>query len=64
LDSVYNSAPLQDPLPTFIVNPLLTKLGDNILNSIFNEDNILDTLVLDLVPNTDKLKLLICEVQY
>jgi hypothetical protein len=64
LDSVYNSAPLQDPLPTPAVNPLPAKLSNNILNSVFNKDNILDTLVLDLVPNTDELELLICEVQY
>ena len=44
-------------------NPLLTKLSSNILDSEFN-NNILDTLVPDLIPNLNKLELLSCKVQY
>ena len=44
-----------------IINPLLAKLGSNILNSEFNND-ILDTLVPDLIPNLNKLELLGHEV--
>jgi hypothetical protein len=40
------------------INPLPTKLGSNILNSEF-DDNILDTLVPNLVPNLNKLELLV-----
>jgi hypothetical protein len=47
-----------------MVNPLPAKLGNNIFNGVLNKDNILDTLVLDLVPNTDKLELLMREVQH
>ena len=54
--------PLQDFPPAFIVNPLFIELGDNILNSVLNEDNILNTLVPDLVPNTNKLELLMYKV--
>ena len=45
-----NSAPIQHP-PT--INPLPTKLGSNVLNSKFN-DNVLDTLVPNLVPDLNK----------
>ena len=45
-----------------MVNPLLTELGNDILNGMLNEDNILNTLVLDLVPDTNKLELLIYKV--
>ena len=44
-----------------VINSLPTKLGSNILNSKFN-NNTLNTLVLDLVPNLNKLKLLSCKV--
>jgi len=43
------------------INPLPTKLGSNILDGEFN-NNVLDTLVPNLVPNLNKLKLLGCEV--
>jgi hypothetical protein len=66
LDSVYNFTllwdPLQDPPPIFIVDPPPAKLGDNILDSVFNKDNILNTFILNLVPDTDKLELLMHEV--
>ena len=39
------------------INPLPTKLSSNILDSKFN-NNILDTLVPNLVPNLTKLELL------
>ena len=39
------------------VDFLPTKLGSNILDSEF-DDNILDTLIPNLVPNLNKLKLL------
>jgi hypothetical protein len=29
---------------------------------MLNKDNILNTLILNLVPNTDELELLLCEV--
>jgi len=43
------------------INPLPAELGSNILDSEFN-DNILNTLVPDLVPNFNKLELLSREV--
>ena len=43
------------------VNYLLIKLNNNILNSEF-DNNILDTLVPNLVPNFNKLELLSCEI--
>ena len=43
------------------INFLPTKLGSNILNSEFN-NNVLDTLVPNLVLNLNKLELLGCEV--
>jgi hypothetical protein len=43
------------------INPLPTKLGSNILDGEFN-NNILDTLVPNLVPNLNKLELLGREV--
>jgi len=43
------------------INPLPTKLSSNILDSEFN-NNVLDTLVPNLVPNFNKLELLSCEV--
>jgi hypothetical protein len=39
------------------INPLPAELGSNILDSKF-DDNVLDTLVPDLVPNLSKLELL------
>ena len=48
------TAPMQRP-PA--INPLPTKLGSNILDGKFNND-VLDTLVPNLVPNLSKLKLL------
>ena len=41
----------------FAVNPLPVELGSNILDSEF-DDNVLDILVPDLVPDLNKLKLL------
>ena len=46
--------PIQRP-PT--INSLPTKLSSNILDSEFN-NNILDTLVPNLIPNLNKLELL------
>jgi hypothetical protein len=43
------------------INPLPTELGSNILDSEFNDD-ILDTLVSNLVPNLNKSELLGREV--
>ena len=40
-----------------VINPLPTKLGSNILDSEFN-NNVLNTLVSNLVPNFNKLELL------
>jgi len=45
----------------FAINPLPTKLGSNILDSKF-DNNVLDTLVPNLVPNLNELELLGCEV--
>ena len=53
-----NSAPIQRP-PT--VNPLPTELGSNVLDGEFDDD-VLDTLVPNLVPNLNKLELLGREV--
>jgi len=44
-----------------VINPLPTKLGSNILDGEFNDD-VLDTLVPNLVPNLNELELLGCEV--
>ena len=44
-----------------VINSLPTKLISNVLNSKFNI-NILDTLVLNLIPNLNKLELLGREV--
>ena len=52
--TAYPTAPMQRP-PT--INPLPTKLSSNILDGEFN-NNILDTLVPNLVPNLNKLELL------
>jgi len=54
----YPTAPIQHP-PN--INPLPTELGSNILDSEFN-NNVLDTLVPNLVPNLNKLELLGHEV--
>ena len=54
----YPTTPIQRP-PA--INPLPTELGSNILDGEFN-NNILDTLVSNLVPNLTKLELLGCEV--
>jgi len=43
------------------INPLPAELGSNILDSKFNND-VLDTLVPNLVPNLNKLELLGREV--
>ena len=56
--TAYPTTPIQRP-PA--INPLPTKLSSNILDSEFN-NNILDTLVPNLVPNLTKLKLLGCKV--
>ena len=40
-----------------IINPLFAELSSNILDNEFN-NNVLDTLVLNLVPNLNKLELL------
>jgi hypothetical protein len=50
----YPTTPMQYPP---VINPLPTKLSSNILDGEFN-NNILDTLVPNLVPNFSKLKLL------
>ena len=54
----YPTTPIQRP-PT--INPLPTELSSNILDGEFN-NNILDTLVPNLVPNLNKLELLGREV--
>jgi hypothetical protein len=54
----YSIAPVQY---ASAINFLPTKLSSNILDSEFN-NNILNTLVPDLVPNLNKLKLLSHEV--
>jgi hypothetical protein len=56
-DSTHNSAP--PPTPT--VNPLPTELDSDIL---INDDNILDTVIPDLMPDTGELELLMREVEY
>jgi len=58
--TAYPTAPIQHP-PA--INPLPTELGSNILDSKFNND-VLDTLVPDLVPNFNKLELLSRKVQH
>ena len=50
----YVTTPKQYPLA---INSLSTELGSNILDGKFN-DNILDTLVPNLLPNLNKLELL------
>jgi len=50
----YPTAPIQHP-PA--IDSLPAKLGSNILDGEFNDD-ILDTLVPNLVPNLSKLELL------
>jgi len=55
----YSTAPIQCPA----VNPLPAELNSNILDGEFN-NNVLDTLVPNLVPNLNKLELLSREVQY
>ena len=50
----YPTTPIQRP-PA--INPLPTKLSSNILDGEFDND-ILDTLVPNLVPNLNKLELL------
>jgi len=56
--TAYPTAPVQHP-PA--INPLPAELGSNILDSEF-DNNVLDTLVPNLVPNFNKLELLSCEV--
>jgi len=56
--TAYPTAPVQYP-PA--INPLPTELGSNILDSEF-DDNVLDTLVPNLVPNLNELELLGREV--
>ena len=60
LASTGNSAPVQHP-PT--VDPLPVKLSNDILDAEF-DDNILDTLVPNLVPNLNELELLNRKVQH
>ena len=43
------------------INPLPTELGSDILDSEF-DDNILNILVPDLVPDFNKLELLGCKI--
>ena len=52
--TAHPTTPIQRP-PA--INPLPTELGSNILDSEFN-NNVLDTLVPNLVPNLNKLELL------
>jgi hypothetical protein len=47
-------APMQRPP---VINPLPAELGSNVLDSEF-DDNVLDTLVPNLVPDLNKLELL------
>jgi hypothetical protein len=47
-----------------MVDPLPAKLSDDIVDGVLNKDNVLDTFVLDLVPDINKLELLMREVQY
>ena len=54
----YPTAPIQRPSA---INPLPAELSSNILDGKFN-DNVLDTLVPNLVPNLNKLELLGREV--
>ena len=54
----YSATPMQHP-PA--INPLPAKLSSNILDSEF-DNNILDTLVPNLVHNLSKLELLGCKV--
>jgi hypothetical protein len=56
--TAHPTTPIQRP-PA--INPLPTKLGSNILDGEFN-NNVLDTLVPNLVPNLTKLELLGCKV--
>ena len=48
---------------TYVINPQPVRLSNSILDSKFDDD-ILDTLVPDLVPNLNKLGLLSREVHY
>jgi hypothetical protein len=54
----YPTALMQYP-PT--VNPLPAKLSSNVLDSEFDDD-ILNSLIPNLVPNLNELKLLGCKV--
>ena len=54
----YFIASMQHPS---VINFLPAKLSSNILDSEFDDD-ILDTLIPNLVPDLNKLKLLGCEV--
>ena len=45
------------------INPLPAELGSNILDSEF-DNNVLNTLVPNLVPNLNKLELLGREIQH
>jgi hypothetical protein len=56
--TAYPTTPIQRP-PT--INPLPAELSSNILDGEFN-NNVLDTLVPNLVPNLNKLELLGREV--
>ena len=49
--------------PIYIINPQPVRLSNSILNSKF-DNNILDTLIPNLVPNLNKLNFLNCEVYY
>ena len=48
---------------THTINPQPIRLSNSILNSEF-DNNILNTLVPDLMPNLNKLDFLSCEVHY
>jgi len=54
------TAPVQCP-PA--IGPLPAELGSNVLDSEFDDD-VLDILVPDLVPDFNELELLGCEVQH
>ena len=61
LDSSGPTAYPTAPMQRSPANPLPTELGGNILDGEFDDD-VLDTLVPNLVPNLNKLELLGREV--
>ena len=54
-------APIGNPI--YAINPQPVRLSNSILDGEF-DDNVLDTLVPDLVPNLNELDLLSREVYY